>query len=197
MSIENILERIKEEADSVARDLVRKAEEEGERIRGSYEAEGENLKIELEQRAHKKAGEEESRLIVNEQLELRKQLLERKHEILEEMYEQAKREMEKLGDKDYLDLMKEMILGRAISGNEEIIIAREQTKLFGDAFIDALNKESRSGKGFKLAEDPGDFSWGIVLREGQRTVDLTLGVLMEQLRERIESEIAPMIFSDF
>ena len=183
MSIENILERIKEEADSVARDLVRKAEEEGERIRGSYEAEGENLKIELEQRAHKKAGEEESRLIVNEQLELRKQLLERKHEILEEMYEQAKREMEKLGDKDYLDLMKEMILGRAISGNEEIIIAREQTKLFGDAFIDALNKESRSGKGFKLAEDPGDFSWGIVLREGQRTVDLTLGVLMEQLRE--------------
>jgi len=196
MSIENILERIKEKAVSAAGELVRKAEEEAEHIRGAYEAEGEDLKQELEQRAHKKAGEEERRLIVNEQLELRKQLLVKKREILDELYEQAKRGMERLGDEDYLDFMKDMILGSAISGNEEIVVAKEQTKLYGDAFLDSLNKENKLGKGFTVAKDPGDFSWGVVLREGRRIVDLTLGVLMEQLCERIESEIAPMLFSD-
>jgi len=196
MSIENILERIKKEAGSAAGELVSKAEEEAERIRSAYETEGEDLQDQLEQRAHKKAEEEERRLIVNERLELRKQLLEKKREILDELYEQAKREMEKLGDEDYLDLMKDMILGSAISGNEEIVVAKKQSKLYGDAFLDALNKGNKLGKGFTLAEDPGDFSWGVVLREGRRTVDLTLRVLMEQLRERIESEIAPMLFSD-
>lgn len=196
MSIENILERIKEEADSAAEELVKKAEAEAERIRGTYEAEGGELGQELERRARKKAEEEERRLLVNEQLELKKRVLEKKHEILEGLYEQAKREMEKLGDEDYLDLMKGLILGSAISGNEEIVVAKEQAKLFGDVFLDALNKENRLGKGFRLAKDHGDFSWGVVLREGQRVVDLTLGVLMEQLRERIEPEIAPMLFSD-
>ncbi len=196
MSIENILERIKEEAGSAASELVGRAEEEAERIRGSYEAEGAELKEKLEQRAGDRALEEKRRLIVNEELELRKQLLRKKREILDELYEQAKDEMEKLGEEDYLDLMKEMILRGAISGNEEIVVAKEQRNLYGDAFFKTLNGKNKLGKGFKLAEDAGDFSWGVILREGQRTVDLTLGVLVEQLRERIESEIAPIIFTD-
>lgn len=196
MSIENILERIKEEAGAAAEDLVGRAEEEAERILESYEADGETLQMELEQRARKKAEEEKRRLLVNEQLELRKHLLEKKHEILDELYEQAKKDMQEMGGEEYLDLMKGMILRSAISGNEEIIVTKEQKKLFGGAFLDALNKENVLGKGFKLAEESGDFSWGVVLREGRRIVDLTLGVLMEQLIERIESEIAPMLFSD-
>ncbi len=196
MSIENILERIKGEADSAAGELLSKAEMEAKRIRGTYEADGNELKEKLEQRAGDKAVEEKRRLIVNEELELRKQLLRKKREILDELYEEAKGELERLGDEDYLDLMKEMILRGAISGNEEIIVAKDQEKLFGDSFLEALNRENKLGKGFKLAKDSGDFAWGVVLREGQRIVDLTLGVLVEQLRERIESEIAPMLFSD-
>jgi V/A-type H+-transporting ATPase subunit E len=196
MSIENILERIKEEASSAAEELVGKAEKEAERIRGSYEAEGAELKEKLEQQAGNRAVEEKRRLIVNEELELRKQLLRKKREILDGLYEQAKGEMERLGKEEYLDLIKEMILRGAISGNEEIVVAKEQSDLYGDAFLDALNGENKLGKGFKLAKDTGDFSWGVVLREGQRIVDLTLGVLVEQLRERIESEIAPVLFSD-
>lgn len=104
--------------------------------------------------------------------------------------------MQKLDGKEYTDLMKGMILRSAISGNEEIIVSKEQKKLFSGAFLDELNKENDLGKGFELAEEPGDFSWGVVLKEGRRIVDLTLDVLMEQLRERIESEIAPILFSD-
>jgi vacuolar-type H+-ATPase subunit E/Vma4 len=125
----------------------------------------------------------------------RKRLLEKKWEILDELYERAKREMEKLPEGEYIALLEEMIRGSAISGNEEIVFAKGQEKLFDDSFLERLNKESKRGKGFSLAKDQGEFSWGVILREGQRTVDLTLDVLMDQLRERIEPEIAPLLFS--
>jgi V/A-type H+-transporting ATPase subunit E len=196
MSIENILERIDEEAGVAAGNLLGKAEEEAGRILESFGTDGEALRIELEQRAGKKAEEEKRRLIVNEELELRKQLLQKKREILDELYERAKGEMQKMEGKEYLDLIKGMILRSAISGNEEIIVATGQEKLFRGAFLDALNSENELGKGFELSDEPGDFSWGVVLREGRRVVDLTLDVLMDQLRERIESEIAPTLFPD-
>ena len=90
----------------------------------------------------------------------------------------------------------EMIRERAISGNEEIVVAEKQEKLFDGSFLERLNKDNKRGKGFSLAKDRGEFSWGVVLREGRRTVDLTLDVLMDQLRERIEPDIAPRLFSD-
>jgi len=185
-----------EEADSAARGIVGKAEEEAERIRGASEAEGADLGRELEARARKRAEGEERRLIVNEQLELGKQLLQKKREILDELYERAKRELEKLPEDDYVALVKDMILGSAISGNEEIVVAKGQEELFDDSFLGRLNKENKRGKGFSLAKDQGGFSWGVVLREGRRSVDLTLDVLINQLRERIEPEIAPLLFSD-
>ena len=155
MSIENILERIKEEAVSAAGEILSKAEEEAERIRGSYESEGDELKLKLEQRAGGKAAEEKRRLIVNEELELRKQLLRKKREILDELYREAKGELEGLGEEEYLDLVKEMILRGAISGDEEIVVAKDQANLFSGDFLDALNKENKLGKGFKLAKEPG------------------------------------------
>ena len=196
MSIEKILERIKEEADSAAGDIVEKAEREAERIRVSFEADGTKLKNELEKRARERAEEEKRRLIVSEELELRKQFLVKKRELLDELYERAKGEMEKLEGEEYLDLVKKMILASAISGNEEIVAAKKQEGLFTGAFMETLNRENKRGEGFTLADETGAFSWGVVLREGRRRVDLTLGVLMDQLRERIESEIAPKLFSD-
>ena len=196
MSIEKILERIKEETDSTAGDIVEKAEREAERIRASFEADGTKLKNELEKRARERAEEEKRRLIVSEELELRKQFLVKKRELLDELYERAKGEMEKLEGEEYLDLVKKMILASAISGNEEIVAAKRQEGLFTGAFMETLNRENKRGEGFTLADETGAFSWGVVLREGRRRVDLTLGVLMDQLRERIESEIAPKLFSD-
>ena len=197
MAIENILARIMEEADSAAGELVGRAEKEAERIRSASEAEGAELGRELERLARKKAEQEQRRLIVNEQLELGKQLLVKKRELLEELYERAKSEIEKLDGEEYLDLVKRMILRSAVSGNEEIVVAKRQAKLFDGRFLEALDREHEKGNGFKLAQDQGDFSWGVVLREGRRTVDLTLDALMEQLRERIEPEIAPMLFLGF
>lgn len=194
MSIENILERIGEEAESAARRIMDEAQADADRIGMEYSEKAAAIKEELGARAEKKAREEERRLIVNEQLELRKKLLAKKREILDELYDGARKRIEALTGDEYLDLLKTLILQNAVSGREEIIVSPEHENFFTSGFISSLNREYPGGGNFTLSEEPGDFAWGVVLKEGRRVVDLSLGVLFEQLKEKIEPEVASILF---
>lgn len=196
MSIENILKRIDEEAEASGREALERAEAEAARIRERHERAAEKLRGELAGRAGKKAEEEERRLIVNEQLELKKALLTKKREILEEVYAEARKRAMDLSDTDYIELMKALVLAKAVSGAEEIIVPAERHKLFDKDFLIYLNREYTGGGGFSFAKERGEFSWGIVLREGKRIVDLSLNVLFEQLMERVEPKIASVLFPE-
>lgn len=197
MSIENILKRIEEETTAAVGEIISEAESEAEKIREDYAAEAGELKVELERQARAKAEEEQRRLLVNEELRLRKELLERKREILDALYAEVAERVESLERDEYLELMKMMILRRATSFEEEIIVPEDQREVFGKTFPDSLNKTAGGKKGaLSISDDTGDFSWGVILREGKRRVDLTLDVLIAQLRDRIEPDIAAVLFAD-
>jgi vacuolar-type H+-ATPase subunit E/Vma4 len=194
MSIENILNRIEEEASSAADKLVREAETEVERIGNTYRDAEKDLRKQLEERASKRAEEEERRLIVNEQLELNKLFLGKKREILDELYGFATKKISSLSNDDYAGLIKNMIMRKSLSGSEEIVVPKAHRKIFDAAFLDSLNRAWKGGGRFAIAEEAGNFPWGVILREGKRVVDLTLDVLIAQLKERIEPEIAAILF---
>ena len=197
MSIENILKRIEEETAAAVGEIISEAESEAEKIREDYTAEAGELKVKLERQARTKAEEEQRRLLVNEELRLRKELLERKREILDALYVEAAKRIESLERDEYLELMKMMIQRRATSFEEEIVVPEDQREIFGKEFLDSLNKTAGGKKGaISISDEPGDFSWGVILREGKRSVDLTLDVLIAQLRDRIEPDIAAVLFAD-
>ncbi|MCK4350041.1 MAG: hypothetical protein KAX13_04245 [Candidatus Krumholzibacteria bacterium] len=197
MSIENILKRIEEETAAAVGEIISEAESEAEKIREDYAAEAGELKVKLERQARTKAEEEQRRLLVNEELRLRKELLERKREILDALYVEAAKRIESLERDEYLELMKMMIQRRATSFKEEIVVPEDQREIFGKEFLDSLNKTAGRKKGaISISDEPGDFSWGVILREGKRSVDLTLDVLIAQLRDRIEPDIAAVLFVD-
>jgi len=196
MSIENILKRIEEETEAAAAEILRAAGTRAASIRGEGEQSGAKLREELESRARAKASDEERRLIVGEELELRKTSLERKREILGEVYAEARKRIENLPPDEYLKLISAFILKGAISGKEEIVVPAAQRNMFSGAYVESLNRARGAGAAFTVADTPGEFAWGVVLREGQRRVDLTLGVIFRQLTERVESAAAGVLFPD-
>jgi V/A-type H+-transporting ATPase subunit E len=197
MSIENILKRIEEETAAAVDEIISEAESEAGNIREDYAAQAGELKEKLERRARARAEEEARRLLVNEELQLRKVLLEKKWEILDNLYAEAAKRIESLEKDEYLEFLRKMIIRRATSFEEEIVVPEGQREIFGKAFLDSLNKSVRDKEGtFHVSDEPGDFSWGVVLREGKRRVDLTLEVLITQLRYRIEPNIAAVLFAD-
>jgi len=196
MSIENILKKIEEETGAAAEEILRAAGTRVASVREEGERGGAKLREELESRARAKASDEERRLVVGEELELRKASLERRREILGEVYAEARKRIEKLPPDDYLKLISSFILKNAISGKEEIVVPASQRRMFSEGFVESLNRARGAGAAFAVAETPGEFAWGVVLREGQRRVDLTLEVLFRQLAARVESAVAGVLFSE-
>jgi V/A-type H+-transporting ATPase subunit E len=196
MSIENIVNRIEEETGAAVAEILRAAEERASAVRDEAGRGGAKLRGELEGRARAKASDEERRLIVGEELELRKAALLRKREILGEVYAEARKRIQQLSPDEYLKLMSTLILKNAVTGREEIIVPAAQRSMFDGSFVDSLNRSRGQGAAFSLAGTPGDFAWGVVLREGQRRVDLTLDVMFRQLAARVESAVAGLLFPE-
>jgi V/A-type H+-transporting ATPase subunit E len=196
MSIENIVNKIEEETAAAEAEILREAGQRAASIRAEGERSAAKLREELEGRARAKAADEERRLVVGEELELRKASLERKREILGEVYAEARKRIENLPRDEYLKLVSAFILKNAISGKEEIVVPAAQRNLFDGNFVESLNRARGAGATFAISAIPGDFAWGVVLREGQRRVDLTLGVIFRQLTARVESAVAGVLFPE-
>jgi len=196
MSIENILKRIEGETEEAIGAIRGKTEERLAVIRGEYAKQGAKLREELERAVRMKAADEERRLIVGEELELRKASLVRRREILGEIYGEARKRIESLPPEAYLELLGSLIVRHSLSGREEIIVPASQRSMFAAEFIASLNRLKGTDAAFTLADTPGDFAWGVILREGQRKVDLTLDVVFEQLKARVEPQIAGILFPE-
>ncbi len=195
MSIEKIFERITGEAEEKVKEIIEASEEEASAVEQGYRKEAEELRARLNSYAERKADEKERQLIVNEQLELKKTVLRKKREILEDLYQQAKKRIIGLPDEESGKILSDLILKRAISGKEEIVVSSSQKKIFTDSFIGKLNSRFEGGGNFSLSREGGEFSWGVVLREDRRVVDLSLEVIFEQLKEKIEPKIAALLFT--
>jgi vacuolar-type H+-ATPase subunit E/Vma4 len=196
MSIENILKRIDGETEEAIGAIRGKTEERLAAIREDYEKKGARLREELERAVRAKAADEERRLIVGEELELRKASLLRKREILGEVYGEARKRIEGLPPDSYLELLRSLIVRHSLSGKEEIVVPAAQRELFTAEFVASLNRLKGTGASFTLAGTGGDFAWGVILREGQRKVDLTLDVVFDQLVGRVEPQVAGTLFPE-
>ena len=123
-------------------------------------------------------------------------VLRKKREILERLYEEGKKKIIELPAEESGRILSDLILKKAISGREEIVISVSQEEIFSDRFIGELNDRFEGGGKFALSAERGEFSWGVVLREGRRVVDLSLEVIFDQLKEKIEPKIAAMLFEE-
>ena len=194
MSIEKILSKIDEDSRAAVEAAFERAREDAAALSARYARRAEELGAGLKSRAGKKAAEEKRRLLVSEQLELRKAELVGKRGILSNLYDEARKNIAALSGEDYLALIRALIVSRAISGAEEIVPATGQTALISSDFLAKLNGEYPGGGKFTVAAEEGAFEWGVVLREGRRTVDLSLGIVFDQVMDRIEPEVSAILF---
>jgi V/A-type H+-transporting ATPase subunit E len=194
MSIEKIISKIDEDSRAAVEAALEKARDDAGALASRYARRAEDLETQLRTRAEKKAAEEKRRLLVSEQLELRKADLVRKREILSQLYEEARKSIASLSGDDYLALIRALIISRAVSGAEEIVPANGQAGMLTSDFLGKLNKEYPGGGEFSVAKEEGDFDWGVVLKERRRTVDLSLETVFDQVMDRIEPEVAEILF---
>ena len=143
-----------------------------------------------------KAGEdEESHIMAAARMDIAKQLLAEKRKILDEVFEQARQQLQNLPEHDYRSLCTKLMLEAVETGDEEVIVDKKDNRINQD-FIDQVNQQlSSKGKAeLKLSEQKQDIGAGFILKRGKIKTNVSLEVLLDQARKELEIDLAKELF---
>ena len=144
----------------------------------------------------KKAGEdEEPHIMAAARMDIAKQLLTEKRKILDEVFEQARQQLQNLPEHDYRSLCNKLMLEAVETGDEEVIIDKKDNRINQD-FIDQVNRQlSSKGKGeLRLSEQKQNIGAGFILKRGKIKTNVSLDVLLNQARKELEIDLAKELF---
>jgi V/A-type H+-transporting ATPase subunit E len=146
----------------------------------------------------KKAGEDEqSHILAAARMDIAKQLLAEKRKILDEVFEQARQQLQNLPEHEYRSLCTKLMLEAVETGDEEIVVDKNENRINQD-LIDQVNRQlSSKGKGeLKLSDQKQDIGAGFILKRGQIKTNVSLDVLLDQARKELEIDLAKELFQD-
>ena len=171
---------IKAEADKAAlkveRDILNKAEEEAKRIILSASTEA-DYKV--------------STLEMTQEIERRKALLRAKSEVINEVFQQAYQKIKNLPDKEFLSLIISLIKKEKYSGNEEIMVNKEEFNKY-EALIPKINQELKTE--FKLSKKPALIDSGFLMVGKYYDLNFDFMELINEVRREYESKLSEELF---
>lgn len=199
MSLATIIKKIEDEAQTYGQKLIDKAGTEGEQIiaHGREEAESEAAGI-LRQT------EEELQNFKNKQmatalLQVRKEKLDKRQQILKEVFSKA---LERILDCDveqYRTIMKHILLSvqEEIEGN--ILPAQADKQLFTQEFVKEINaelaKQNRALR-FQISSKTAEIKRGCILDFQDFEINYSLEKILSGLWDTIKSDVITRLFED-
>ena len=146
----------------------------------------------------KKAGEDEkSHILAAARMDIAKEYLTEKRKILNEVFEQARRQLQNLPDEQYHALIKKLLLDTLETGDEEVVIDTNENRI-DHKFIKEVNRELGPGyKGnLRLSDQRQSLGAGFILKRGKIKTNVSIEVLLDQARKELEIELAKELFGN-
>jgi V/A-type H+-transporting ATPase subunit E len=197
MEAQQVIERILADAKAEAKKIKKQTDEAQAEEKAKLDEQLSEYEEQTETIAKKAGEDEKAHILAAARMDIAKQLLAEKRKILDEVFEQAQQQVEKLSDKQYLELMTKLMLDAVETGDEEVIVD-EKEKQIDQKFIDSINKQIDSGrKGeLKLSEGMANLGKGFILKRGNIKNNVSIEVLLAQAREELEIELAKELFGN-
>ncbi len=197
MSLEKLLEKIRADGRAEAEAMLAEARAEAARIKAEGEARGGQIRLAQIEEAERAANRDKLRLLGDARMAARMRLLGAKRELLDEVVETARRSIEELSEAEYRAWLKSLLLGGAASGNEELLPAAKDRRLFTKEFLAEINRElKKKGLAGRVSLSPEDSRArrGCILREGGIETDLSVDSLLAQTFDEMEGQLIEILF---
>jgi V/A-type H+-transporting ATPase subunit E len=191
--IEKILADARAEADKIKKQADEKEADEQAKLNEQLEEYNKQTTTLAQQ-----AGEDEkSHILAAARMKKSKEYLAEKRKILDDVFEQAKQQLQNLPDEEYKSLIKKLLLDAVETGDEEIIVDTNEGRIDHD-FIKLLNRELGPGyKGnLKLSSEKQDIGAGFILSRGKVKTNVSIEVLLEQARKELEIQLGKELFEN-
>lgn len=191
--------KILEEAQQQAQNNIERARQKAADISSMALNEAERKRREIIEKAHAEAAEREIRIISYAELEARNQRLKAKQEVIEEAFEKAVARLKELPSDQYINILADMIVRAVSTGDEEIILSKEDKNRIGDNIVKVVNERLKASKikgNLRLAEETRDIQGGFIMRSGDIEINNSLEAIIRMRRDKLEAEVVKMLFEE-
>jgi V/A-type H+-transporting ATPase subunit E len=193
MAVDDILKKIRADAEEAARAIEGEGKKAAEEVLRSARDEVEARKKEFRLRAEQRASEERNRVVTLARLAARRELLEAKQALIERVFDEAQRAVEELEGDEYRELMEKLLSETVETGDEEVLVGESEERI-DQAFLDRVSRKLGKGKGLKLSRERRRVRGGFILRQGRVETNCALETIFKDARERLETEVAAILF---
>jgi vacuolar-type H+-ATPase subunit E/Vma4 len=186
MTLEKLMERIREEADREIEEIIARAEEEAKKIIEEEKKRGIEEAEKIETHAVKEAEKIKERILSNARRKARVNETGAKEEMINECMKKVVEKLKKMDGKKYSNFVEKNleVATKEIKDGYILFTRDEDIKIAKKFGIDA--KEKINGIG------------GVILRskDGKKEIDLTFDFLIEKNREEMRIKIAKKLFGE-
>lgn len=193
---EKLIEKIGNDAQRDAEKYWHDAEEKKKNMLDKLLKEIEKRKKEIEKMAVESGKEKKKRMAAVYDLEYRKTLLSVKQEMMQKAKALALDKLCSLNDADYTALMKKKLLMCAKTGEESIIVSKDESRL-NDAFLADINSELKKTRGtgnIKILPEKSNLLGGFVFVDGGLEINMSLEAQLDEAWQEIETQVAGVLF---
>lgn len=191
--LDNILRRIREDAQAELDALQQEAGEKAQAVRAQGQAQAEAQLAAGQQQNAVLAETHKQRLISAANMEARQMILQAKQTCLDETFALALRRIQDMPEAQYIGLLAKWVTETAESGSEELIFSPVHRESIGDQVVRQANA-LRPGSTFVLSRETRDID-GVILRQGNVEHNGSFACRLQLLRERMAPEVAQILFS--
>ena len=195
MAVDDILKKIKADAEEVARKIVAEGQIGADAVASEGRATVDAQKKELRARAEQRAQEERNRITTLARLAARRELLDEKQGFIDRVFDEAGRRIATMEQGEYRKFVAGLLESTVESGDEEVLIDEGESRL-DQAFLDSVSKELGQGGGLKLASERRPIVAGFILRSGRVETNCALSTILRDAREKLETEVAAILFRE-
>jgi len=194
--VEKIKERILEEARAQAEANIKRAEEEAAKIIEEAQKEAAAKKAQILEKAKQEAVDVKKRLKAMAELEARKKKLQARQEVVDEAFNKTIEKLNSLPDREYEEIISQMIVNSVESGSEEIILSPKDKQRISPGFIENINKKlSQKVLTGKLSfRRDQNISGGFILKSGDIEINNSFEAIIRMKREEVEAEVIKALF---
>jgi V/A-type H+-transporting ATPase subunit E len=148
--------------------------------------------------ADRAAKDEKSHILAAARMEIAKEFLAEKRKILDEVFSQARQRLQTLPDGEYRRFMGGLLLEAVETGDEEVIVGRDENRI-DQQLVNQINQQlSSAGKGnLKLSGErqSAPRGSGFILRRGKIKTNVSFDVLFARVRRELEIELGRELFA--
>ncbi len=197
MEAEQVVEKILADAKAEAEKIKKQADEKEAAEQAKLTEQLDEYKKQTQSLARKAAKDKKLHLLAAGRMDIAKEFLGEKRKILDEVFAQAQQQLRNLPDEEYCKFMTKLMLEAVETGDEEVIIDNEETRI-DQKFIKQINRELGPGyKGnLRLADERQNLGGGFILRRGRIKNNISFDVLLAQARKELEIELAKELFEN-